>query len=185
MSRQQEIQKLSSTLNAPKRMFWVSASKRARAAHDLSILAPEAIPDLIDALAGPGQAYAANGLIAVGAGAIPALLQALHGPGAATAAVVLKKIGATCVEDLIREFQGQGAAYAVLVLESIGPPALKPLIEAVENGDPESRMWAALTLERMGAWAAEAIPALEAAQNDPVPDVRDAARQAIQKIKAK
>ena len=182
MSRQQEIDRLIDTLNAPKWMFWVNASSKATASRALGGFGPEAIPSLIRALSTSGAAYAVMALVKIGAVAIPDCLQALRGPGAAYAVLFFKEIGASCVDELIAEFNGEGAAYAALTLVEIGPSALPHLIQAVTNGNDTVRQYAALTLGRMGKWAAEAIPALQAAQTDSDENVRKAAKEALKSI---
>ncbi len=172
-------------LSAPRWQLWITGNKRAKAALELAAIGSSAVPELASSLSGPGAAYAVLALKKIGKPAVPACLRELNGPGAAYALLFFdRETGAPVVKELIGQFGGEGDAYASLALQKIGPAALPPLMEAMENADDNTRMWAALTLGEMGTWAEQAVPVLKRkAEQDDSEDVREAAKIALEKIR--
>jgi len=181
MSTQQQIAELIAKLNAPWWKFWITGKAKDSAAETLAGIGQQAVPSLVNCLAGPGKFYASQALKKIGPSAAPACVRALS--ERSWASLVLKEIGdESCVGALIDELAGERGVAACGVLADIGPPALSPLIKALESPDRETRIWAAMALRKMGGWAVEAIPALRSLQKDPDWEVREFAKRAIKEI---
>jgi HEAT repeat protein len=73
---------------------------------------------------------------------------------------------------------------AALTLSKIGSAAVPTLVSNLEDKDSETRRLGAFALQRMGAAAKQALPALKKAANDKDPRVRDAVQKALQAIES-
>jgi HEAT repeat protein len=73
-------------------------------------------------------------------------------------------------------------------VRTVAPAAAKdvvgPLVQALHNADPSVRLGAATVLGAMGRDARAALPDLSALANDPDPGVREAAAQALERLRA-
>jgi HEAT repeat protein len=74
------------------------------------------------------------------------------------------------------------AAEAAWLVSSDVRTTVPVLIDALQSEDKEARTHAAGILERMGPAAADAVPALTEALNDPDEDVREASAQALRAV---
>jgi len=85
------------------------------------------------------------------------------------------------VEPAVREdvTSAVGAAAAPAARDLV-----PPLVEALGNADASVRRGAATVLGAMGKDARAALPDLSALANDPDPGVREAAAQALEKVRA-
>lgn len=186
-----------------------SPLRRERAMRVLAKVGPEAapaVPELINIAKGDDAKQKIEALFAIGAigpaaaAAAPAAVASLGhtdpqvqqtaayalgkiGPAAKEAVAPLKQLTAS-KDDLIR-------LTAVWALLQIGPRSddlvkmALPLLSAGLKSQQELvRIEAAMSLGELGKAAATALPALEAAGNDPSSSVRGAASDAIKKIKS-
>ena len=72
---------------------------------------------------------------------------------------------------------------AIFSLRSMGSASVTALAEALGDSDPRVRWWAAMTLRYLGPPAKEAVAGLTRALQDKDASVRDAAQQALNKIR--
>jgi HEAT repeat protein len=138
-----------------------------------------------------------NALQKVGAAAVPVLVRLLDHADAAirgAAALALGEIGpeakaaASRLQSCLRDSDNDVRYASAVALADIDPndtcAILPVLIEALTNGDKYDRCDACYALRRLGAAAADAIPKLKIAREDPDDDVREAAIEALAKIAA-
>ncbi len=185
-----------------------SPARRERAMSVMAKVGPEAapaVPELIKIIQGTDAKHKIEALFVIGAigptasAAAPAAVAALAdtdlqvqqtaayalgkiGPGAKEAVAPLKKLTAS-TDDLVK-------LTAIWALLQIGPRsddlvkmALPLLTAGLKSTQELVRIEAAISLGEIGKGAATALPALEAAANDPSSSVRGAASEAIKKIK--
>lgn len=127
------------------------------------------------------------------------LTKELQRPDAAQRLRAVKALGAmgakaeSAVPDLLNMLRDSDADIRRLTIAALKAiqPNLKPGAEIVgayvldlQDNDDAVRLLAARALGRIGPPAAAAIPALQKLQNDPIPDVRAAAGDAITRIGA-
>lgn len=142
----------------------ISLDTRRSLARAIWLIGPEAsaIPDLLKALRASDELvrlWIARGFAVLGPAAVsatPALVQALADPA-----------------EMVRS----SLAWA---LARIGPDAIGSVVKALQSGEPALRCGAAECLGRMRA--RDAIPALEAAQQDNEEAVRQAATESLRRL---
>jgi HEAT repeat protein len=185
-----------------------SPARRERAMQVLAKVGPEAataVPELVKIIQNPDAKHKIEALFVIGAigpkasAAVPAAVAALShtdvqvqqtaafalgkiGPEAKEAVTPLKKLAASS-DDLVK-------LTAIWALLQIGPRsedlvkmALPLLTAGLKSTQELVRIEAAISLGEIGKGAASALPALQAAANDSSSSVREAATEAIKKIK--
>jgi HEAT repeat protein len=132
---------------------------------------------------------AATALGKMGAEATPSLVKLLNGKDAGLRSVACEALGEigtgakAAVPDLILTFKDDAVReQAVEALAKIGTPAVQPLIDQLTNRTPAVRIGAAQALGKLGPKAKAAIPVLARLRNHPVPEVRQAIRDAMDAI---
>ncbi len=99
------------------------------------------------------------------------------------AARALRRTGSgagEAVYPLVAEASVYARKNAVLGFQAMGGEGVAPLrLLLVRDPDPDIRLWAALTLSKMGDPAIAAVPDLRGALEDPVDRVRVAAKSAL------
>jgi len=176
------------------------------AATALGRMGPEAapaVPALMEVIGNWTDGYFVEAVRALGQigpaakPAVPAIIEVLRGSqrgpspkmskAGAAAAEGLGSIGDTDAIPALAAVVRQGKVdstrrKAAESLLKLGPPALSALIEAVQKGDDRGREIAIRTLGEFGPEAAVAIPAVTAAKEDPIREVRRAAREALSRL---
>jgi HEAT repeat protein len=157
---------------------------------------------------GPERRRATSELRAWGAAAVPELVCVFEVPGSAAAAgargggtsrdagpltlpvmdLLRQQAGPAVIAELagaLDDSDGDVRHFSGLTLAWIGAEAVPPLIEVLEQApDAHRRTSAAWILSLMGAAGTPALPALQAALQDPDQDVRFTARYAIGQLSA-
>jgi len=148
---------------------------RRNAAHDLASLGPAAetaSPALINALSDKDDEvcvwalHALSGIGPASASAVPAILRMMTARGAyigercaLTAIGDIEKIGPAAVAPLVAALATPDGEEAAALLERMGEPAAAPLARTLAEGGARIAA-AAIALERLGARAASAVPAV-------------------------
>jgi len=170
------------------------AAVRANAAEALGkIRDPGAKPALINKLRDPSDDVRINAALALGVMGVDeqeftiilGMLREGSQEEKGSAAIALGALQRTeAVQPLIESLESCNSDVMVNIgwaLTNIGKPAVPALIEVLKNADPYTRTFAAYLLGEIGD--AKALPALrEVAQNYPVKEVRDAAKEAVAAI---
>lgn len=178
----------------------------SRAAYAIGKLGPaakEAIPALVQILKKGltnERAWAAIAIGNIGPEAkdvSPALLEALRDPSdgivrlrAAEALWRIERQPTQVLPTLVESLKGANSSerlVAALVLSQMGPAAkdaLPELVQAIKDSNVPTRHWIIQALSLMGSEAKSAIPALTELQNDPDPNIRQRAAQAVLSINA-
>jgi HEAT repeat protein len=193
------------TINALKDPSLLRKERALRILGKIGAEAAPAVPELVTILQGSDAKLKAEALFVAAAigpkadAAVPGAIAALGdadpqmqqtagyalgkiGPAAKDAVPALKKLTSSN-DELLK-------LTAVWALMRIGPPSAEltqmavPMLTAALNSEREMvRIEAAMSLGDLGKAAASALPSLEKAQQDPSPNVRSAAAQAVKQIK--
>lgn len=189
-------------INELRRTEWASDSWK-EAVQALVNLGPRVIPALIEAIGDENRSVRTGVAVALkefGPARLAFLIKALRHDnnlvreGAAQALYGLGPEAAEAIPDLTEALQDADAfvrQWAATALEHIahflGPAvgvAVPGLIDLLKDEDYMVRAWAAHALGSIGGSAEAAIPALTGALIDEVPEVREAASKAIDRIEA-